>query len=170
VKGFRRLNKIMGEKSVSAEFPFSEYWLYVVHHKKENRNYAVLMNKNNSKDRTTLAYARYLMCVKEERILEKDETVDHIDDDKTNDNIYNLQILSRKDNHKKYTDKLLAKYVVLECPNCKKIFEKRANDANVLNGGVFTSCCRRCCGIIRQKLQMGEVFDFSSNVVKTYYK
>ena len=47
-------------------------------------------------------YARYLMAVKLGRFLRKDEQVDHIDNDRTNDVIENLQILSQTENIKKY--------------------------------------------------------------------
>jgi len=43
-------------------------------------------------------YAAWLVEIKYGRKLKKDETVDHIDEDKTNDSMDNLQILSRRDN------------------------------------------------------------------------
>lgn len=47
-------------------------------------------------------YARYLMAVKLGRFLRDDEQVDHIDNDKTNDAIENLQILTQTENIRKY--------------------------------------------------------------------
>ena len=47
-------------------------------------------------------YARYLMAVKLGRFLTSDEQVDHIDNDRTNDVIENLQILTQEENIKKY--------------------------------------------------------------------
>ena len=75
------------------EPPFVGQWkhAYVVRNK-ENRNMVCLFNSN--KDRTTIALARYRMAVKLGRMLRDDEQVDHIDNDKTNDDINNLQILS----------------------------------------------------------------------------
>ena len=49
-----------------------------------------------------MAYARYLLSVKLGRFLTDDEQVDHIDNDKTNDSIDNLQILTPKANTDKY--------------------------------------------------------------------
>ena len=54
-------------------------------------------------------YARYLMAVKLKRFLNKNEQVDHIDNDKTNDTIENLQILTQKENINKYQETLQRK-------------------------------------------------------------
>lgn len=48
-----------------------------------------------------LLYARYLLCVSLGRELGPDECVDHIDENRFNDDISNLQVLSRSDNAKK---------------------------------------------------------------------
>lgn len=63
--------------------------------------------RHPDKPTTTMAYARYLMCVKEGRWLSKDEHVDHIDNDPCNDSIENLQILSQDANTAKYWDSVL---------------------------------------------------------------
>ena len=46
------------------------------------------------------------MCVKLGRYLQPGEEVDHIDNDKTNDSIDNLQILTGEENIRKYRDTL----------------------------------------------------------------
>ena len=56
---------------------------------------------NNNANRSSTQYARYLLSVKLGRYLTKDEEVDHIDGDKTNDSISNLQILGKKQNRQK---------------------------------------------------------------------
>lgn len=49
---------------------------------------------NSASNRTTTSYARYLISVVNGRYLTEDEEVDHIDNDCTNDEISNLQILT----------------------------------------------------------------------------
>ena len=83
------------------------------------------------------------------RELLDDETVDHKDDDFTNDDINNLQILTRIENSKKYTDKHPAKYISLTCKNCGIIFERREAVENYnkkvrLKNGHF--CSHSCVG------------------------
>lgn len=49
-------------------------------------------------DQTSISYARYLMCVHLGYILAPDLEVDHRDDDCTNDDINNLQVLTAQEN------------------------------------------------------------------------
>lgn len=67
--------------------------------KRLNRTAIALRRGSKSK---TPTLARHLMELKEERSLETWEHVDHIDEDKTNDHIDNLQILTGPENAKKH--------------------------------------------------------------------
>ena len=102
------------------EYPYNERWSvgYIVTNP-ENRKTLILYNSH--KDRSSTQYARYLMAVKLGRFLTDDETVDHIDGDKTNDSIDNLQLLSRAENIRKACKK---PDVILKCPICGKIFKR----------------------------------------------
>ena len=70
---------------------------------------------------------RYLLAVKLGRYLTDEEQVDHIDDDKTNDNIDNLQILTVKENavksglanRKEIKHGTLSAYRYCKCDICK---------------------------------------------------
>ena len=129
---------------IQLEYPYNERWKsgYVVTNK-ENRRTLILVN--SEQDRSSTQYARYLIAVKIGRFLSNEETVDHIDNDKTNDNIENLQILSIAENCRK-SSKLPD--VKLICPICGKVFYKtqsqlrgkkdRAKEGNI--------ACSRTCG------------------------
>lgn len=113
-------------KRIQAEFPYNDYWMYIVLHKKENRRMVNLINIKNIKERTTISYARYLMSVYLERILMEDEHVDHIDNDKLNDILSNLQILSPAENKEKqeiWNSLNNPKYIELTCSQCNKMFK-----------------------------------------------
>ena len=85
------------------------------------------------------------MSVNVGRYLTDDEEVDHIDSDKTNDDISNLQILSIE-NHKLKTIKERSprKTEVITCAFCGKIFERFSNRLTVKRNNRF--CSRRCNG------------------------
>lgn len=68
----------------------------------EGRKTIVLVEPNGKLHST--AYARYLMSVKLGRFLEPNETVDHINEDKTDDRLENLQLMSTADNIKKHAN------------------------------------------------------------------
>lgn len=74
---------------------------------------------NSPKNRSSVSYARYLMSVKLGRFLTDEEQVDHIDNDKKNDDINNLRILSQKDNILHSATRLILKKI---CCMCKKEF------------------------------------------------
>lgn len=123
-----------------AEYPFEEYTLYKVFHKKEGRMMAQLVNGNVS--RTTMSYARYLMSVHLKRVLGKDEHVDHLNDDKTDDRIDNFQLLTPLENSKKYSEANPPTYVEFVCPICNIVFKKTRQKA----WNKKSPCCSKECG------------------------
>ena len=113
-------------KRIQADFPFEDYWLYKVWHEKEGRFQANLILISNIKKRTTVSYARYLMSIHLGRFLTKEEHVDHIDENRSNDSIDNLQILSKQENKlksEKYLAELKPKYIELNCSHCGNSFK-----------------------------------------------
>lgn len=123
-----------------AEYPFEEYTLYKVYHKKLDRMMAQLVNGNIS--RTTMSYSRYLMSVHLGRILEKDEHVDHLNNDRTDDRIENFQLLTPEENSEKYHKLNPATYTEFICPICATVFKKTLQRA----WGKVDPCCSKKCG------------------------
>lgn len=121
--------------------PFKSVWNlgYLVTNP-EGRRTVILYNSH--KDRSSTSYARYLMSCRLGRFLEKDEHVDHVDNDKTNDVIENLQLLTpAKNNAKASKGKTM---MTLNCPVCKNYFTReRRQLAHKSN----PTCSRKCGGI-----------------------
>ena len=131
---------------IELEYPYNERWRkgYIVTNP-EGRKTLILFN--NKDDRSSTQYARYLLAVKLGRFLAPEETVDHIDGDKRNDSIDNLQVLSLAENVRKSHKKEDYHCV---CPICGKEFivprQKVRNDetrTRVLSG---ERCCSWDCG------------------------
>ena len=84
---------------------------------------------NSTDDRTTIAYARYLVCVQLGYILSSEYEVDHIDSDCSNDEISNLQVLTKEDHMLKTAIENTSgrNVVTVKCSCCGKDFlrEKR---------------------------------------------
>ena len=140
----------MKKKSVKIEleYPYNEHWKfgYIVTNP-ENRKNVILYNSPS--DRTTTALARYMLSVELGRYLEPHEQVDHIDEDKTNDTISNLQILTVKENNIKHSNFVGgAKWVDIQCPICGKIFSTEKRNTFLLKCyyGQIQTCSRRCGG------------------------
>ena len=109
---------------INLDYPYNTLWKngYIVVNPEGRRNVILF---NTQSDRSTVSYARYLMSIKLGRFLTDQEEVDHKDDNKTNDDIDNLQILTPEQNKEKqrlhYINNVQQKFD-LECPNCGKSF------------------------------------------------
>ena len=115
--------------------------------RKDNRKHVILVHEDGR--RQTVSYPKYLLQNHIGRDLVGDETVDHIDDDFTNDDISNLQILTRAENSKKYQDQHPQEILTLTCKYCGILFERaecdeRANREIRKMDGPF--CSKRCVG------------------------
>lgn len=143
-------------KGSQAQPPFENYLLYgPTWHKSEGRWFVFLVDSKN-KTRTTLSYARYLMSTNLGRRLNEDEHVDHIDGNKSNDAVSNLQLLTPAENNRKSVVERgqSTKLLELRCPWCDKEFQKRRGDTHLVKGGLFTSCSRSCSGKLKRRIQM----------------
>jgi hypothetical protein len=100
--------------------------------------------------KTTMLYSRFLMEQKLGRKLEYDETVDHIDNDFTNDSLSNLQLLSRIENSaKRHVDtNNVIEMSTYECPMCGSEFEKDVRHVkhNRKQGKAGPFCSKSCAG------------------------
>ena len=121
---------------------------YKVYHKKEGRYMMCIIKPNG--DRTTTSYARYKMSVHLKRFLLETEHVDHKDEDKTNDNILNLQILTQAQNNQKHVleSNKSTKMIELICPVCGTYFERTPQRVRFkINQGKEPTCSRTCGAI-----------------------
>lgn len=118
--------------------------------RKDGRKHVVLQDPATKKLKT-VSYPKYLMELHLDRYLEKDETVDHIDRDFTNDSLSNLVVLSRSDHVKLDAIRLVPQ--TFTCPVCISIFTiegkslgYRFRDHKVReSSGPY--CSRSCAGI-----------------------
>lgn len=121
---------------------------------KQNRRFVTICNKQTGKT-TQKTYAKYLMEVHLGRELGRDETVDHIDRDKLNDVIGNLQILSPKEHAK--ADSKTVNLVEVNCAWCNEKFHRSPRfmrmRASCNQAGPF--CSGSCRGKYGASLQNG---------------
>ena len=132
---------------INLEYPFcKDYKAGYLNTNKEPRRVVLLVTEFNSK--TSVSYARYLMCVKEQRYLNKNEHVDHINGNKLDDKIENLQILSVKENNIKRVkeNNLESKNIKFICPICSKEFYRPLHNYKYRPNFIPT-CSKKCGGI-----------------------
>lgn len=123
--------------------------IYGPYLRKDGRKHVCILHPDGR--RQTKSYPKYLMENHLGRELTLEETVDHIDDDFTNNDILNLQILTRVENIKKYKDQNKAVMLNLTCKCCGILFERREAvelyNRNIrLLDGPF--CSQSCVGTV----------------------
>ena len=111
--------------------------------KEDNRKVVVLRMLDGSL--TTKSYARFLYEQANGEIGDENITVDHIDEDMTNDILENFQLLTRSENIIKAGGYPLYKGF---CPQCGNGFTKRLSqvNANLKKGRAGPFCSRYCAG------------------------
>lgn len=117
-----------------------------VYHCKDGRRRIDLVGPDY---RRTFQIARLIIEAELGRTLTQDETVDHINGDKTNDAVENLRVLTLSQNSADSAIKLVSQDFT--CPNCNSEFtltKRRLKDAvwNRMKGKAGPFCGRSCAG------------------------
>lgn len=133
------------------EYPYTTRWNvgYIVTNG-ENRKNVCLVGDNG---RSTTSYARYLVSVSQGRFLEDWEHVDHINHDKTDDRLENLQILTLAENNRKEAKRKGRLLAEICCPVCETIFTRRKGNTQAIpaNKGKVTCCTKECSNTFKNK-------------------
>lgn len=133
-------------KARQCKSPFDNYHGYKQVHS-NGRTYVYLWNRKTDK-RKLISLARYRMSVKLGRFLSRHEHVDHKDEDKTNDRIKNLQILTPAQNNRKTValNGRAQRQVTLRCPICKIKFCRLEHRVKTKIARGHKPTCSRSCG------------------------
>jgi hypothetical protein len=131
--------------------------VYGPYERPSGRKFVVIVYEDGT--RTTQQYARFLMERDLGRKLTDDEEVDHIDRDHTNDDIFNLRVVS-KEQHKLDDQKRLIP-VEWKCPLCEEKFVldvKAENDAfqKRKQGKAGPFCSKQCAGRYGAEVRFGK--------------
>ncbi|AFA44492.1 HNH endonuclease [Klebsiella phage K64-1] len=126
---------------IQLQYPYNQDWdtgsLTI---NPEGRRTVILYNKT-TKITSSTAYARYLLAVHNNRYLTENEEADHIDEDFTNDDISNLQILTIEEHRaKSIANGIQAKYDEFVCKGCGIKFLRRHNQVKS-----YTKYCSKKC-------------------------
>jgi len=120
--------------------------------------YKTKISKNSNSKKRTISYPKALMEIKLKRRLDKNEEVHHKDEDYTNNDEHNLEILTGTKHRKLHIkkDAFHRQIKTYCCPTCNKLFQKRLhqirnNQESKKKKGPF--CSRQCAGIYGQKQQ-----------------
>ncbi len=139
------------------------YKVYGPYTRKDNRKHLILYDENQNK--RTLSWPKALIEIKLGRLLIGNETVDHDDEDKTNDDYNNLKILTRADNARKSIKP--AELYTFICPECRheatKSLRMVKHNKKQKKFGPF--CSRSCAGRFNKRKQTNFNDGRKSNVI-----
>lgn len=131
----------------------NEQRVYGPYLRKDGRMHVILID--NVGKRRTVSYPKYLMELKLGRQLDPyKETVDHIDNDHTNNDIGNLRLLPKPEHAKQ--DALRLKEQKASCIQCAKEFaltRAQLEKRSATRAGPF--CSRKCSGVYGAAVQNG---------------
>jgi hypothetical protein len=150
---------------------YPNHTIYGPYTNNENRRFVIIIN-NLDKTRKSLAYAKYLMELHLSRYLSSEETVDHIDRDKTNDVLSNLRVIDKSTHLKEDLKHVKPITVICIGENCNKELTRQAKDirgnSKKGNAGPF---CKSCASKYGDKLRKGLVDKLppQSSVESEYY-
>lgn len=139
------------------KYPFEEYYTKEPsYHTGIYRYQMLLYPYDESKSPTTITYARYLYSVANSMKLDVNIHVDHIDGDRTNDMLSNLQLLQPNQNKLKFRidNNIKPNMAHLRCPECDIVFIREKRNTHLSKGGTYTACSRTCSGSISRALQI----------------
>lgn len=127
--------------------PFSEFYKAgYVNPSVDGRMTLVLVRFDGSL--TSTSYARYLKQVELGMFIPIGLEVDHIDNNKLNDDLRNLQLLTKAENIKKENALRVKSYNFI-CPACKVSFTLTGRQFGKRKNKINPACSKECSYIVR---------------------
>ena len=147
--------------------------------KKGDYMYALVPNHPNATKNGYVLYHRIVIENSLGRLLNNDEVVHHINGDKFDNRLENLQLLNYKEHCRLHALEQGRRYIKLKCPICGKVFDMPYNITvyqKYPGDKSKAQCCSRSCGCKLGRLkQLNRVTDelkiaISENILSIYIK
>jgi hypothetical protein len=150
-------------------------WLIEKIIKKGDYRYCIVRNHPNRTSNDYVLLHRVIVENNIGRLLSSDEVVHHIDGNKLNNSIENLEILLKSDHNRLHALEVGSSWAQLRCPECGKIFDIARNRTFLVKKTKWTSCSNSCRGKFSRKIQLHGITSdienaISKNLIKQYRK
>lgn len=147
--------------------------------RKGDYDYALVPEHPNATKNGYVLYHRIVMENHLGRLLDKSEVVHHVNENKHDNRIENLQILDSREHVRLHVAQRGRQICRLKCPNCGKIFERFKNQTfknkyHKTKTLLFICCCKKCGTQFSYKLRRGLTLELeraiSENIQETYVR
>lgn len=143
--------------------------------RKGEYNYCIVKDHPNASKFGYVLHHRIIIENHLERILDANEIVHHINGDKLDNRLDNLQVMTSKMHNSFHSASRGRMFAKLQCPQCYCIFEKPLNKTYRVKGGKFTCCSNVCRGKLSRFIQLnGTTYTvesaISGNILSVYKK
>lgn len=95
---------------------YEGYKVYGPYKRQDGRMHVCLLNKETG-DRKTVSFPKFLVEMSRNKYLEKNETIDHVDRNFSNNDLSNLRIVDRREHAR--IDVLRLEEITLVCGVCR---------------------------------------------------
>lgn len=133
-------------------------------------DYAVVPEHPNATKHNYVLHHRVVMENEIGRLLNEEEVVHHIDGNKKNNDIENLELHSRKGHAELHGKEKKTKYVLLKCPECQNEFERERPQTHLCKNTENTFCSRSCNGKFLFRDEEEKEKRKQENVIEQYRK
>jgi len=119
----------------------------------------------DDKTKKTISYPKYIVECEIGKILDKNETIDHIDGNFLNNNLNNLRIVNRNEHIKQ--DVIRNKDIIVNCVYCNKEFTIKGSSirqVNRRNSGTF--CSKSCSGKYGSDIRNNKINELYINKIE----
>lgn len=143
---------------------------------KGDYNYAVVKQHPNATKYGYVLEHRIIIENHLGRLLNSNEVVHHINGDKKDNRIENLEVQTAKEHAKMHGLEQGSKWCELKCPQCSKVFHREYRQTFLQKTGAsYTACSRSCSGKLSRTIQLqGKTLKveqaISENLVRVYVK
>jgi len=134
--------------------------------KKGQYLYAIVHNHPNRTKNDYVLHHRIVMENHLNRLLEGKEVIHHIDGDKHNNVVENLEVMKAIEHNSMHGKQKGMDYAELMCPWCDKIFERPYRNIFIVKGSAYTCCSKTCRGKLSNFICKNGINEKISNSIK----
>jgi hypothetical protein len=140
---------------------------------KGDYNYAIVRDHPNRTKNDYVLEHRIVVENHLGRLLEPDEIVHHINEDKKDNRMENLEVMSKKEHTSHHQVDVGRLFCKLKCPNCEVIFDIEKRNTFLINKTKYTCCSRSCRGKLSSTIQFKGMSDdiqrrIDENLIEEY--